>query len=159
MKKRSKYTYLKQSTTCLSLKTRTCLFSRATAVNWTPLDGMSIDSRHLILAGNFCDQIRLPLELKHCKQSSIVATKINFSRRISPTAWNKKVARFYYFGTFTLAWSDNIMESLFISAWTRVDICLKSKSIQRDLVKVKLTRDKLLWESWFAALISDWQPP
>lgn len=55
--------YEKQSTTCLSLKIRTCLFSRATAANWTPRDGISNGSRHLTFAGNFWDQILFPLEL------------------------------------------------------------------------------------------------
>ena len=83
-------TYRKQSTTCLSLKRMICRFSRATAVSWTLLEGMSTGSTHFILAGNFCDQRRLPLDEKLCKQSSIVPTKMVFSRRINPTAWKRK---------------------------------------------------------------------
>ena len=64
-----------------------CRFCRATAVNWTLREGMSTGSTHFMLAGNFCDQRRLPFEEKLCKQSSIVPTRIVFSLRINPTAW------------------------------------------------------------------------
>ena len=64
-----------------------CRFCSATAVNWTLREGMSTGSTHFMLAGNFCDQRRLPFEEKLCKQSSIVPTRIVFSLRINPTAW------------------------------------------------------------------------
>ena len=82
--------YEKQSTTCLSLKSMICRLSRATAVNWTLLEGISTDSKHLMLAGIFCDQIRFPFDEKLCKQSSIVPTIMVFSRRINPTAYKVK---------------------------------------------------------------------
>jgi len=53
--------YLKQSTTCLSLKRRTCLLARATAASWSPLAARSIGSRQRMFAGSRSCQSFFPL--------------------------------------------------------------------------------------------------
>ena len=81
--------YVKQSTMVLSLKMITWRLARATAAYWTPLDVISMGSRLKMVDGSFCDQILLPFEVYETRKSFMVATRMDFSLLINPTALNK----------------------------------------------------------------------